>query len=181
MIPDAPTTGGARAPVPIGRQIGRPGRVALSSAMAAGIALGGVAAALMTLLGKISPHGLLWAATELFVIGAAIGFVYGAALGTAGRRRGRSRADTLRSLAKGALYAIPGLSVAWLATTWICMTALARYSDAIPTYAVAAVGWIGGGIVVAWATMEGVVALRSALTRRSERVLPVVPWEVAGP
>ena len=181
MIPDAPTTGIAGVPVPIGRQIGRPGRVALSSAMAGGIALGGVAAAFLALLGEITPHGLIWTATDLFLKGAAIGFLFGAVLGAAGRRRGRCNTDTLRSLAKGALYAIPGLSVAWLTTTWICMTALARYNDAIPVYVVAAAGWICGGIVVAWATMEGVVALRSALVRRSERVLPVVPWEVVGP
>lgn len=181
MIPEAPTTGIATVPVPIGRQIGRPGRVALSSAMAGGIALGGVAAAFLALLGEITPHGLIWTATELFLTGGALGFLCGAALGCAGRRRGRSSADTLRSLAKGALYAIPGLSVAWLTTTWICMTALARYNDAIPVYVVAAAGWICGGIVVAWATIEGVVALRSAFVRRYERVLPVVPWEVAGP
>jgi hypothetical protein len=154
--------------VPVRRQIGRTGRVALSWAMAGGIGLGGVAVSLMTLMGRMSANALMLTTTGLFIVGAVLGFAHGAVLGAFGRNEGRTRSDAVRSLGKGALYAIPGLAVAWLAASWISMTVVARYTATIPAYAGAAVGWIGGAMVLAWATVEGVKALRMAYSRWPE-------------
>jgi hypothetical protein len=168
MTPLTPTTNAAENPAPVRRQVGRTGRVALSWAMAGGIGLGGVLVSLMTLAGRMSANALMLTTTGLFIVGAVLGFVHGAVLGAFGRSEGRTRADAVRSLGKGALYAIPGLAVSWLAASWISMTVVARYTATIPAYAGAAAGWIAGAVVIAWATAEGVKALRMAYARWPE-------------
>ena len=153
MSTQTPITNETGTSAPVRRQIGRTGRVALSWAMAGGIGLGGVTVSLMTLMGRMSANALMLTTTGLFIVGAVLGFVHGAVLGAFGRNEGRTRSDAVRSLGKGALYAIPGLAVAWLAASWISMTVVARYTATIPAYAGAAVGWIGGAIVLAWAAV----------------------------
>lgn len=163
-----PTSNAAETPAPVRRQIGRTGRVALSWAMAGGIGLGGVLVSLMTLMGRMSANALMLTTTGLFIVGAVLGFVHGTVLGMFGRSEGRTRSDAVRSLGKGALYAIPGLAVSWLAASWISMTVVARYTATISAYAGAAVGWIAGAIIIGWAVVEGAAALRLAYTRWPE-------------
>lgn len=163
-----PTTNETGTPTPVRRQIGRTGRVALSWAMAGGIGLGGVLVSLMTLTGRMSANALMLTTTGLFIIGAVLGFAHGAVLGAFGRSEERTRSDAVRSLGKGALYAIPGLAVSWLAASWISMTVVARYTATFPAYAGAAVGWIAGAVVIGWGAYEGVTALRKAYARWPE-------------
>jgi hypothetical protein len=153
---------------PVRKEIGRAGRVALSWAMAGGIGLGGVIVALMTLAGRLSANALMLTTTGLFIIGAFLGFVHGAVLGSFSHDRSQRESDLGRSLAKGALYAIPGLAVSWLAASWISMTVVAQYAGTVTAWSGAIAGWVVGAVVLAWAGAEGVKALRVTYARWPE-------------
>lgn len=162
----ATITGGSEAPLP--RGIGLPGRVALTWAMAGGILLGGGVVAIMTLAGFMSAYGLFLTSTGLFAVGAVIGFIHGGVLGFVGRPSGLPKRSAAAGVAMAALYAIPGLAVAWLLAVWIAMTVVALYLERIAPLAGVAVGWILGLLLVAVAVAFGVRALRNAYARWPE-------------
>jgi hypothetical protein len=127
---------------------------------------GGILAVLpVAVLGAASPHTLIPSTGVLFVFGALMGFAAGAVVGACGRMRGRSFGQAARSLCLGLLLAIPCLAAAALAAFWISMTAVAEYMDAIAAYAGVASGWLAGGLVIAWAVIEGFIAVRALLAR----------------
>lgn len=156
-------------PAPLLRSIGLTGRVAVTWTMAGGLLLGGVLVALMTLAGRLSGHGIFMTATGLFVIGAMLGALHGAALGLLGRPADVPRHEALGALGRAALYAVPGATVAWLLTVWIAMSAVATYLDRVGPLVLVAIAWVGGLAVVAAAARHGVGALRNAYARWPER------------
>jgi hypothetical protein len=141
--------------------LGRPARVAVSWSMAGGI----LAVLPVALLDSGSHHNLIPITSGLFVFGAAVGFVTGAVLGAFGRVQGRSARDAARSVCLGVLVAVPCLAAAALAAFWISMTVVAEYVGAITAYAGVASGWLAGGLVMAWAVIEGFIAVRAVVAR----------------
>ncbi len=141
--------------------LGRPARVAVSWSMAGGI----LAVLPVAVLDWVGPHTLIPGTGNLFLFGAVIGFVTGAVVGACGRVRGRSVREAARSLCLGMVLAVPCLAAAALAAFWISMTAVAEYVDAVTAYAGVASGWLAGGLVIAWAVIEGLIALRTLLAR----------------
>jgi hypothetical protein len=142
--------------------------------MAGGLLLGGMLVALMTLSGRLSGHGIFMTATGLFVVGALLGALHGAVLGIVGRPAGMDRREALGALARAALYAVPGATVAWLLTVWVAMSAVAAYLDRIGPKALVGAAWIGGLILLAVAAVQGARALRNAYARWPQRRLGTV-------
>ena len=151
------------------RSIGLHGRVTVLSAMAGGVSVGGILVGAMTLTGRLSGHAIFATATALFIIGAALGLVHGLALGFLGRPAGVTPRQAFGDLGRAALYAIPGLSVAWLASIWVAMTIVAFYTGRTGAMVGAAVGWVGAGAILAVAVVQAVRALKNAYARWPER------------
>lgn len=151
------------------RGLGATGRLALWWAVGGGILLGGFAVAAMTLAGRLSGSGLFLTVGSLFLVGALLGYVHGAALGFLGRPEAESTRAAARSLMKAGLYAIPALAVAWVVAGWIGMTVVGLYVEELPVYVIVGLAWIAGAAVVGIAGWRGVEALRRAYARWAER------------
>ncbi len=154
---------------PLSRTIGLHGRVAVLSAMAGGVALGGVLVAAMTLTGHLSGDGLFLSATALFIIGALVGLVHGVALGFFGRPAGTSARTAARQLVLAALYAVPGLALAWLVAVWVAMTLVAYYTGHIAALVGVALGWVAAAVILSAWSVSALRALRNAFARWPER------------
>ncbi len=167
---NAPTTQNKTNPggtVP--RTIGLHGRVAVFSAMAGGVAVGGVLVAAMTLAGRLSGNAIFATATALFAIGALLGLVHGAVLGFLGRPSGVTPRQAGHDLGRAALYLVPGLAVSWLAAIWVAMTLVAFYTGRVGPVAGAAAGWLAAGTILAATGVQALRALRNAYVRWPER------------
>lgn len=151
------------------RGIGLPGRVALSWAVAGGVALGGFAVALLTLTGRLSGSGLFLSSGALFIVGALLGLAHGGVLGYLGRPSDGSSREAARSVAKGALYALPGLAVASVVAGWIAMTVVGQYTGQIAVMTLVGLAWVAGAVVLGVAGWQGLRALRNAYARWPER------------
>lgn len=151
------------------RGIGLPGRVAVTWALAGGLLVGGFLVAAMTLAGQLSGSGLLVTASGLFLIGAALGFAHGGALGYLGRPEGLERRRAMVGLGLAAVYTLPALAVGLVVSGWIAMTVVALYTG--KTLALVAVGaaWLVGLGLVGVAAAEGWEALRNAWARWPQR------------
>jgi hypothetical protein len=151
------------------RTIGLHGRVAVFSAMAGGIAVGGVLVAAMTLAGRLSANGIFATATALFIIGAFLGLLHGAFLGFFGRPAGVSPRTAASDMARGALYLVPALAISWLAAIWVAMTLVSFYTGRVGPLVGAAVGWVAAGTILAATAVQGLRALQNAYARWPER------------
>jgi len=154
---------------PVPRAIGLHGRVAVLSAMAGGIALGGVLVAAMTLSGQLSGHALFMNATGLFIVGAVIGLVHGAVLGYVGRPAGVAPRQALRDIGLGALYVVPGVAIAWLTAIWVAMTMIAAYTGRLGPLTAVALGWVAAGVILSAAVVHAWRAVQNAFARWPER------------
>ncbi len=150
------------------RTIGIHGRTLVLSGMGGGVALGGVLVAVMTLSGRLSGHALFMNATVLFLAGAILGLLHGAALGYLGRPFGTSPRAALRDLALAGLYAVPGLAIAWLAAVWVAMTLIAGYTGRTGALIGSGLGWIASATILAFAAGHAWRALRNAYARWQE-------------
>lgn len=167
---NAPTTENTTNPSgTVPRTIGLHGRVAVLSAMAGGVAVGGVLVAAMTLAGRLSGNAIFATATALFVVGALIGLAHGTTLGFLGRPAGVTPGRAGHDLGRAALYIIPGLAVSWLATIWVAMTIVAFYTGRVGPLVGAAVGWVAAGTILSATAVESLRALRNAYARWPER------------
>jgi hypothetical protein len=167
---DAPTTHTDTTPgTTVPRAIGIHGRTAVLWAMAGGVALGGVLIAAMTLAGRLSGHALFLNATALFMVGAVLGAAHGTVLGFFGREDGTTPRKAARDLGLAALYAIPGLSVAWLVAVWVSMTIIAGYTGNIGALIGVFVGWLAAAVILSSAAIHGTRALANAYARWPER------------
>lgn len=153
------------------RSIGLQGRVAVFWAMAGGIGLGGFLVAAMTLAGRLSGHALFLTSSGLFVIGAILGLLHGGVLGYLGRTPETTGSQALRSLILSALYAVPGLAVAWLIAVWLGMSMVASYLGRVGPWVGVGAAWAAGFAVLATAAWYGARALRNAYARWPERRL----------
>ena len=151
------------------RTIGLHGRVAVLFTMAGGVIVGGVLVAAMTLAGRLSGNAIFATATALFVVGAALGLLHGVALGILGRKAALTVREAVHDLGRAALYAIPGMAIAWLAAIWVAMTLVAFYTGRVGPLAGAAVGWVAAGTILTVAAVQGLRALRNAFARWPER------------
>ncbi len=167
---NAPVTHSAKAPTTaLPRTIGLHGRVAVLSAMAGGVATGGVLVAAMTLGGQLSGHALFMNATALFIVGAALGLVHGAVLGFFGRPADTSVRQAGSQLALAALYALPGLAVAWLAAIWVAMSVVAAYTGSVGAMAGVGLGWFAAAAILVVAAVQAWRALGNAFARWPDR------------
>ena len=156
------------------RGIGLTGRVAVSWAVAGGVALGGFLVAALTLAGQLSANGLLITSTVLFSVGGLVGFIHGGALGYLGRGRSTTRKQALAALALAALYSIPLMAAGWVATGWIAMTVVTLYARTITGYIGMVIGWGAGAAILATAVVLGWRALRRAYERWPDAPLGTV-------
>lgn len=151
------------------RSIGLHGRVTVLSGMAGGVAIGGVLVAYLTLNGRLSAHALFMNATGLFIIGAILGLIHGVVLGYLGRPPAATPRQVRGDLGRAALFAVPGLAVAWLATIWVAMTLVAAYTGRIGALIAVALGWVAAGIILSAAVIHALKAIRNAYARWPER------------
>lgn len=158
----------------LSRGVGLPGRVAVSFTMAGGLLLGGVLVAIQTLAGRLSGHGLFMTATGLFVVGAALGLIHGVVLGYLGRPQEQSPREAIRALGRATLYSIPAAAVAWLLTVWIALTFMAVLTARVGAEILVGVAWAGTAVVLSWAAITGVRALRQAYLRWPDPVMGTV-------
>jgi len=167
---NAPTTHSAEAQTKaLPRTIGLHGRVAVLSAMAGGVLIGGILVAAMTLGGQLSGHALFLNSTALFIVGAALGLLHGVPLGFLGRPAGTTARQAGGQLALAALYAIPGLAVAWLASVWVAMSVVAAYTGSFGALTGVAAGWVGASAIVVVASVQAWRAVKNAYARWPER------------
>jgi hypothetical protein len=142
-------------------RIGLPGRVAITFSVGGGILLGGFLVAAMTLAGRLSGNALLLTSGALYILGAALGLVHGAALGYLGRGD-LSRREALSRLGMAALYTVPVVAVGFVVAGWIAMTIVSLYVGKVVAYLGAGLGWAIGLAVVVAAVRYGWRALRNA-------------------
>jgi hypothetical protein len=157
--------------VTLRRDMGLPGRVAVSWTAAGGFLLGGFLIAAMTLSGQMSGSGLLLTSSGLFLIGAALGFAHGAALGFFGRPGGTTAREAAGSLTLAAIYTIPVLAVGVVTAGWIAMTVVSLYAGSWIAIGLSGLAWAAGAAVVVSAGVQGWKALGNAYARWPERRL----------
>jgi hypothetical protein len=158
----------------VGRGIGLSGRVLVSWTVAGGLLLGGFLLAGMTLAGRLSGNALLMTAGVLYVAGAVLGFAHGAVLGFFGRPADMPAREALGRIGMAALYAVPAVTVGFLAAGWIAMTVLAVYLGRVAPLVGVGFGWLIGAMLVVTAAAYGVKALRNAYARWPDRRLGTV-------
>jgi hypothetical protein len=164
----------ARGEAVVARDVGLVGRVIVTWGVAGGLALGGFLVAGMTLAGRLSGNALLTTALVLYVIGALLGLVHGAALSYFGRPDGTTPRQAFGRIAMGLLYAIPALIVGFLAAGWIAMSSVALYLGRALPMVGAGIGWLVGAVLVLVAVLSGLEALRNAYARWEDRRLGTV-------
>jgi hypothetical protein len=155
----------------VARDTGLVGRVTVTWTVGGGVVVGGFLVAAMTLAGQLSGAALLMTAGGLYVIGAVLGYMHGAALGFFGRPADVTAREALGRLGMATIYALPALAVGFLAAGWIAMTTVALYLDKPLPLAGVVVGWIVGIVLLITAAVNGVTALRNAYARWPERGL----------
>jgi hypothetical protein len=153
------------------RDVGLTGRVIVTWTVAGGLLLGGFLLAGMTLAGRLSANALLMTAGLLYVTGAVIGFTHGAVLGFLGRPSDVTAKQAFARIGMAALYAVPAMTVGFLAAGWIAMTVLAIYLGRTLPLVGVGLGWMVGAVLVGTAAVYGVQALRNAYARWEERRL----------
>lgn len=158
----------------VARDTGLIGRVTVTWAVAGGLAVGGFLVAGMTLAGRLSGNALLMTAGVLYVIGALLGFVHGAALAYFGRPDGMPAREAWGKLGMAMLYAVPALTVGFIANGWVAMTTMALYLDKPLPLIGAGLGWLVGAAIVIAAALNGWIALRNAYARWPDRRLGTV-------
>lgn len=151
------------------RSIGLHGRLAVLSAMAGGLILGGVLVAAMTLTGRLSGHAIFATATALFLAGSLVGLVHGVALAFAGRPAGITLRQARGDMGRAALYLVPGMAVAWLVTIWVAMTLIALYTGRMGPLVAAGLGWVAAGTILTVTAVHAVRAMANAYARWPER------------
>lgn len=154
---------------PVARGIGLTGAVVVSWAVGGGVLVGGMLVAGMTLAGQLSGNALLLTSTMLFVLGAAVGLLHGAALGFFGRSKGVGVRQAFGRLGMAVLYVVPALAVGWLVSGWIAMTVVAAYLHRTGAWVGVGLGWVVGAGLLAVAGATGVQAFRNALARWPDR------------
>ena len=153
--------------------IGEPGRVLIAWVAAGGIVAGGFIPGTAAVLERASASIGLGTVGLLFVLGAAAGAVHGGLLGYIGRGA-HEKPQALRSLAFGAIVAIPCAGAAFLVATWISMSGMALNVAELHLQVGAGLGWIVGIAVSVWAAVEGWRAFRLAYERWHEPLLGTV-------
>jgi hypothetical protein len=153
------------------RDFGLPGWIAITWTAAGGFLLGGFLVAVMTLAGQLSGAGLLLTSSGLFVVGALLGYVHGAALGFFGRPQGTTRRQAISALVLAAIYAVPVLAIGVVVSGWIAMTVVSLYAGKYVALGLSAVAWMVGIAAVSAAVAQGWSGLRNAYARWPERRL----------
>lgn len=153
----------------LSRSIGFHGRVAVLSAMAGGVAVGGVLVAAMTLSGQLSGHALFLNASALFIVGTLLGLVHGVALAYFGRPLHVKPRAAFRDLGLATLYAVPGVAVAWLVAVWVAMSVVAAYTGGIGPMLGVTLGWLAAAAILVTFAIHAWRALGNAYARWPER------------
>ena len=153
----------------LGRTFGKPGRTALTWAVAGAVGLGGVVVGVNALAGNLSGNGLLVTALGLFIIGAFLGFVHGAVLGVMGRPRAMTLVQAGKAILMAALYAVPTLTVSFLVAGWIALTPVAIYTGKVGALIGCGVAWFIGAALISYAAVEGWRTLQAAYAGWEEK------------
>lgn len=167
MSAHATTTTASTSPV-LSARMGLTARTALAGAMAGGVLAGGVLVAALTLEGRLSGLGLLHTSTGLFLVGSLLGFAGGALLGLAGRERGAPVSGAFPAILQAALFAVLGLSVAWVVSLWTALSVVAPHVGTPAAWTLVALGWIGSALILQSAVRPLGRALRNVGRRLGE-------------
>lgn len=149
--------------------LGLSGRLLLSWTMAGAVAAGGFFLG-GTILLRSGPDSLpMFSVLLLTVLGAALGLLHAVLLAMVGRPADVTPAQSVRRLAAGAVWAIPGLAAAGIVALWIAIGPQALTGTMTPGMLLAVPATVVGIAICLWAAIEGWGALRNALGRWPER------------
>ncbi len=153
-----------------GPDIGLAGRTALTSAVAGGIVVGGFAIAALAVAGRMRSSDLLGIGTILYLLGAALGLVHGAAAGWLGREPDVSGERARKQIAGALLYLPLPLAAGWAVSGWIATTAGAvLFGDPLLLVGTG-FGLAAGVFAVGLAGRYALRSMRNAFGRWPERV-----------
>lgn len=152
------------------RELELPAVVAVSWAVAGGMALGGVAVALLVMTERLSAHALIAASAVFFSIGAAIGLFHGGLLGVLGRPEGWTVRQSLKSQLHGLIYLVPLLLLGWLGAGWAAALPIVIRGRHLFAGALTVGAWLLVLLAVIVAVSAGIQAARHAYARWPDRV-----------
>lgn len=140
-------------------------RVVVSWTLAGGITAGGFLLAAMT-WGEAKSAGMILPVTPvLFAMGAAAGFAHGSLLAYLGRPPDLLRAAAARTIGYSVVSLVFGIPVAAVLAGWIALGTATTNVPGLGPRAAALAAAVLGSLVLAWAVLEGLKALRNALDR----------------
>lgn len=119
----------------------------------------------LTLAGAVSPGFQLLAAPVLFLAGTALGLFHGGVLGLVGRPADQQLGAACRCELLALILVLPALFLAWLVTAGISLTAAVVTEFRVGWTILAALAWMAGLALCAWAAREGWAAARRAFLR----------------
>ncbi len=159
--------------------LGLAGRTALTSAVAGGIVVGGFAIAALAVAGRMRSSDLLGIGTILYVVGAALGLVHGAAAGWLGREPGVAGERARKQIANAVFYLPLPLAAGWAVSGWIATTAgTVLFGDPVLLVGTG-FGLAAGVFAVGLAGRYALKAMRNAFARWPERVAGSVVVTIA--
>jgi hypothetical protein len=124
---------------PMTRNLGLTGQLVVGGTLSTGLLLGGFAVALLGLAGRTSGHALLATSMGLFLVGATVGLVISALVGTLGRDDGTTLEAAGYQVLKGILYALPAIAIGAMLAGWIALAVVAVYLGKVAPLAGSAV------------------------------------------
>lgn len=106
---------------PQGGELRFAGRVVLAMTVSAALLCGGLLIAGLVKAGQLDSSNLLRTSTNYFLIGAGLGLLHAIPLGLFGRDSDVELRHAISEQARGLLYALPALTLAWSVAGWIAM------------------------------------------------------------
>ena len=155
---------------PQGGELRFAGRVVLAMIVSGGLMCGGVIVAALSAQGHLGSSNLLRTSTSYFLVGSGLGLLHAIPLGLFGRDADVELKHAISEQARGVLYALPALALAWSAAGWIALnTGSGMFEASLGWITLSTVAWLAAiGTFIATARLIG-RALRVAYVRWPER------------
>lgn len=150
------------------QRLGVEGRLVIAFTMAGGMLVSGQLVASAALSGKISLSAALPATWLVFGVGAVLGWAHAVLLGYVGRQDGTSRRSVVYRMLLGGACSVPGLLIALIAASGMTLSGILVRSGGVIVWLGAALCWLVGAAICAWAITVGVEAYRNACVRFQE-------------
>lgn len=148
------------------------GRVVLAMVVTGGLVFGGPVVWALVETEQLPAANLLRTGTNFFLLGTILGLIHGIPLGIFGRDPDVSVREAISAQARGVLYALPALALAWSAAGWLATSAGGNRADAgVATLVLNAVAWLTALATVVYTQSLKIRAMRAAYGRWPERRL----------